>query len=286
MFHRYTTISLSILAAIIWGSTYWVTTEWLPAGYPITVAMLRARPAGLLLTLLLRRFPAPAQWPRLLILGGLNFTIFWICLFVAAYRLPGGVAATLMAIQPLIVIGLSHWVLRSRIALRTVVAAAAGVAGVGLLVLTAQMALDVTGIAAALVGAAAMALGTVLSKAWRNDTPLLTFTGWQLTTGGVLLVPPALLLEPAFPAIDTGGLLGLAWLSLIGALLSYIFWFNGIAQLSPVQMSAFGFLSPVTAILLGWVLLDQSLGLLQLAGIGLIVLSIFSIHTGEQRRTA
>src|SRR5690606_11104627 len=48
---------LTAIAPAIWGSTYLVTTELLPQGVPVTVALLRALPAGLLLLLLLRRLP-------------------------------------------------------------------------------------------------------------------------------------------------------------------------------------------------------------------------------------
>ena len=101
-------IMLTALAPAIWGATYLVTTEFLPEGIPITVALLRAMPAGLLLLLVLRKLPPWRFLPKLLVLGGLNFTLFFICLFVAAYRLPGGVAATLGATQPLIILLLAR----------------------------------------------------------------------------------------------------------------------------------------------------------------------------------
>ena len=95
-------ILLTATAPAIWGSTYIVTTELLPPGYPLTVAMLRALPAGLLLLLIVRQLPQGIWWPRTFLLGALNFSFFWAMLFVSAYRLPGGVAATVGAIQPLI----------------------------------------------------------------------------------------------------------------------------------------------------------------------------------------
>src|SRR5690606_39314527 len=104
---------LTAIAPAIWGSTYLVTTEFLPDGYPLTVAMLRALPAGLLLLLLVRRLPSGIWWGRALVLGALNFSVFWWMLFVAAYRLPGGVAATVGAVQPLIVILLARALLGS-----------------------------------------------------------------------------------------------------------------------------------------------------------------------------
>jgi probable blue pigment (indigoidine) exporter len=98
-------ILLTALAPAVWGSTYIVTTELLPDGYPLSVAMLRALPAGLLLLVLVRTLPQGIWWLRVTVLGALNFSIFWWLLFVAAY--PGGVAATVGAVQPLIVLGLA-----------------------------------------------------------------------------------------------------------------------------------------------------------------------------------
>ena len=85
---------LTALAPAVWGSTYFVTTEMLAGWHPLVVALLRALPAGLLLLLLVRRLPEGIWWGRSALLGALNFSIFWVLLFVSAYRLPGGVAAT------------------------------------------------------------------------------------------------------------------------------------------------------------------------------------------------
>ncbi|MGO1659335.1 MAG: DMT family transporter [Marinobacter sp.] len=106
--HRSIDLSLTALAPVIWGSTYIVTTELLPHGHPLGVAMLRALPAGLILLVLVKRLPNRDWYGRLFILGGLNFSVFWGLLFVAAYRLPGGVAATLGAMQPLVVLLLAR----------------------------------------------------------------------------------------------------------------------------------------------------------------------------------
>ncbi len=83
-------LSLAAAAPINWGSTYIVTTQMLPAGYPLTDALLRALPAGFLLLAITRKLPSWKWVPKLMILGALNFSIFWALLFVAAYRLPGG----------------------------------------------------------------------------------------------------------------------------------------------------------------------------------------------------
>lgn len=272
---RASDLLLTAIAPAIWGSTYIVTTEFLPDYSPMTVAMLRALPAGLLLLLVVRQLPTGIWWLRIFILGALNFSIFWSMLFVSAYRLPGGVAATVGAVQPLIVIFLAAAVLGSTIRTISVLAAMIGLAGVALLVLTPQATLDPVGIAAGLAGAVSMAFGTVLTRKWQPPVSLLAFTAWQLTAGGLLLVPAALLVEPSVPLPTMPNLLGLVWLGLIGAALTYILWFRGIARLDSPVVSSLGFLSPVTAVLLGWAFLNQTLTGLQIAGVCLVIGSIW-----------
>ncbi len=280
---RNTDLFLTALAPAIWGSTYLVTTELLPAGYPVTVAMLRALPAGLLLLLIVRRLPGRAWWGKVALLGALNFSIFWSLLFVAAYRLPGGVAATVGAVQPLIVIFLAHAVLRTPILAASVIAAVVGMSGVALLVLTPAASLDLVGIVAGLGGAASMAAGTVLSRKWQPPVSLLTFTAWQLTAGGLLLLPLALWIEPPLPALSVENVAGLAYLGLIGAAFTYVLWFRGVSRLEPTAVSALGFLSPVTALILGWLVLEQHLSLLQVAGFVTVLTGVWLSQMAGRR---
>ncbi len=266
---------LTAIAPAVWGSTYFVTTEFLPAGYPMTAATLRALPAGLFLLLLVRRLPEGLWWGRALVLGALNFSVFWAMLFVAAYRLPGGVAATVAAIQPLIVIFLARAILGSAIRALSILAAAAGMIGVALLVLTPSRELDPVGVAAGLVGAASMACGTVLSRRWQPPVSPLTFAAWQLTAGGALLLPVALLSEPPLPALTRTNIVGFAYLCLIGAAFTYIIWFRGVSLLEPSVVASLGFLSPLTAVLLGWQVLDQRLSAMQITGMVIVVGSVW-----------
>jgi probable blue pigment (indigoidine) exporter len=268
-------VLLTAIAPAIWGSTYIVTTEFLPGFSPITVAMLRALPAGLLLLAFTRRLPSGTWWARVAILGALNFSLFWSLLFVAAYRLPGGVAATVGAVQPLIVVFLAAALLGSPLRGPAMLAAVIGLAGVALLVLTPAAALDAVGIAAGLGGAASMALGTVLTRKWQPPVSLPAFTAWQLTAGGVLLLPVVALFEPALPVPTGRNLLGLAWLGLVGAALTCVLMFRGIARIGPARTALLGFLSPATAVVLGWVFLGQSLAPAQIAGIALVAASLW-----------
>lgn len=272
---RTTDIFLTALAPAIWGSTYLVTTEMLPAGYPITLAVLRALPAGLLLLALTRCLPPRAWLGRTFLLGALNFAVFWSLLFVAAYRLPGGVAATLGSLQALMVIVMARGWLGTRIRPAAVAAAVAGVFGVAMLLLGPEAGLDPIGIAAGLGGAASMAAGTVLSRKWQPPVSALSFTAWQLTAGGLLLVPVALVVEPALPALTPLNLTGLVWLGLIGAALTYWLWFRGLSRLEPGAASMLGMMSPVTAVALGWLWLGQALTPLQMVGAVIVLGSVW-----------
>ncbi|AKS41505.1 EamA family transporter [Wenzhouxiangella marina] len=269
--NRLIVIGLTALAPAIWGTTYIVTTSLLPDGDPLSLAALRALPAGLILLLVVRRLPPASQLGRIVLLGGLNFTLFWACLFLAAYRLPGGIAATVGAIQPLIVLLLARKVLNEPIRAVAVAAAFVGLIGVALLVLGPEAGLDPVGIAAGLAGAASMAAGTVYSRKWRGETPLLTFTAWQLTAGGLLLLPAAWSFGSALPPMNLDSLAGLVWLTLIGAALSYVLWFNGVGRLAPSTVSSMGFLSPLVAVSTGWLLLGESLSPVQLSGAALVL---------------
>ncbi len=273
---RHTDILLAAAAPVVWGSTYLVTTELLPEGYPLTAAMLRALPAGFLLLALMRTMPRGIWLIRVTILGALNFALFWWLLFVAAYTLPGGVAATAGAVQPLIVLGLSRMVLGQHIRLLAVIAGIGGLVGIGLLVLSpSAVTLDPLGLAAKLGGALSMAAGTVLTRKWQPPVPAVNFTAWQLTAGGLLLLPAAMLLEPTLPTMTAANILGFAWLTLVGGAVSYVFWFRGIARLGPNAIAPLGLLSPVTAVALGAIVLGQVPHPVQLAGMALVLFSVW-----------
>ncbi|WP_242624693.1 EamA family transporter [Krasilnikovia cinnamomea] len=260
-------VLITALTPVVWGTTYAVTTEFLPPDRPLLAATLRALPAGLLLLAMTRRLPRGDWWWRSAVLGALNIGIFFALLFASAYRLPGGMAAVLGAAQPLVVAGLSVLMLSERVALRTVLAGLAGVVGVAMAVLTASARLDPIGVLAGLGGAVSMGLGLVLTKRWgRPDASLLTATGWQLAAGGLMLVPITLAVEGLPGSLTGGNLAGYAYLSVVGTALAYTVWFRGLERLPTAQVSLLALLSPVVATVVGWAVLGQRLTAAQLVG--------------------
>lgn len=274
------------LGPVIWGSTYIVTTELLPPDRPFTAALLRTLPAGLLLVLWCRRWPAWGDWVgwrRLLVLAALNIGVFQALLFVAAYRLPGGVAAVVGAVGPLVVMGLTWALDHRRPPALALAAGALGVLGMAALLLSPGARWDMVGVAAALVGTLCMAAGTFWSRRWRSDLPVLAFTGWQLLAGGLMLAPVAWAVDPPLPALTLTNIAGYLYLSLAGALVAYALWFRGIARLPSVAVSSLGLLSPVTAVLLGWALLGQAMTGVSLVGMLVVLASILAVQWAMSR---
>jgi probable blue pigment (indigoidine) exporter len=266
---------ITAFAPAAWGTTYIVTTELLPPDRPMLTAVLRALPAGLALAALTRRRPTGSWWWKAAVLGALNIGAFFALLFVAAYRLPGGVAATLGSIQPLVAAGLAAVLLKERFRPATAVAGTLGIVGVALLVLRSNATLDPIGVVAGLTGAASMATGVVLTKRWGRPVSLPAFTSWQLIAGGLLLIPIAAITEGGLPTFTTANYLGYTWLATGGTAVAYLAWFRGIARLPVAQVSLLGLASPTVATFAGFALLGQTLSPAQLAGAGLVLAAIW-----------
>lgn len=264
---------ITALAPMVWGSTYLVTTEFLPADRPLLAATVRALPAGIVLMLVTRTWPRGSWWFKVAALGALNIGLFFFLLFFTAYQLPGGLAALVMSIQPLFVLFLGVLLLGERIRMAHIIACAVGAAGVGLLVLRSDATLTLVGVLAGMAAALSMAAGIVLTKRWgRPDgVGLLGFTGLQLAMGGVVLLPVTLVVERLPGSVTLPNLAGFAYLSVIGALAAYAVWFRGIQRLPTMVVSFLGFLSPLVATVLGFVFLGESLSGWQVVGAVLVL---------------
>lgn len=281
---RAAAIFTTACAPLIWGSTYLVTTEFLPPDRPLTAALLRVLPAGLLLLMYARVLPRRSEWGTVILLGILNIGFFQAMLFVAAYRLPGGLAAVLSSTQTLMVLLLTWLIGKTMPPKAAWLWAAAGVAGIALMVLSPQARYDAWGIAAALSGAASMSLGVYLSKHRKTSLPVLAFAGWQLLVGGLCLLPAALLAEPPLPALTLANIGGYLYLCLFGAVLAYVLFFSGLARLSPAVVSSLGLLSPVCAFALGWLFLGQGMDGKSLLGFALALLSIDGVQRAASKK--
>jgi probable blue pigment (indigoidine) exporter len=197
-------------------------------------------------------------------------------LFLAAYRLPGGVAAVINSLSPLLVVVISVPLLGTNIRAIQVVAGIFGAAGVALLVLQSDARLDLVGLIA-MAGAMAMfSVATVLTKRWGRPEGMSSIgvTGWTFLLAGLTLLPVTLLVEGLPDHLTGRNIGGLIYLVLISGIFAYALWFWGLQRLSASAVTFLTLLNPVTAALLGWIVLNQRLNAWQLLGAFIILVSV------------
>lgn len=262
---------LTAAAPIAWGSTYFVTAHFLPPDRPFFSAAVRALPVGLAMLAYTRRLPSGQWWWRAGLLGLLNIGAFFPLIFVAGYNLPGGLAATLTATSPFVVMVAAWTLIAERPHAASVVGAGIGLAGVALLVLRGDVQANLVGVLAS-VGAVTMtSLGFVLTKRWPPPVDMLTFTSWQLVAGGIVLCPIAALAEGAPPELDARAIGGYVYLWLFGTALAYVAWFTGLRRMPAGAVSLIGLVNPVVGVMLGVVLAGEAFGAVQALGMALVL---------------
>ena len=260
---------VTAIAPVAWGANYPVTQHLLPTDRPLLGSALRALPAALALLAITRTRPVGSWWWRAAVLGTLTVGVFFVLIYVAAQRLPSGVAPTLMAMSPAVMMLFAWPMLGERPRRRPLLGAAVGVIGVGLMLLRGGD-LDALGLLASAAAMTMSCAGFVLGQRWRPPVPPLTFAAWQLTAGSVLLVPVALLVEGAPPTPDRGMVVGLAFGAFVATALAYGCWFHGLSRLSAGTVGLIGLLNPVTGATIA-VAMGDPFGTAQAIGAALVV---------------
>jgi probable blue pigment (indigoidine) exporter len=275
-------VLVTAIAPVAWGSNYYVTHEFLPAGHPLFGALIRALPAGLLLLAVRRRLPAKSWWWRSLVLGTLNVGAFFVLIYVAAHTMPTSVAATVMATSPVVMM-LFAWLLLADPPRSThLLGAGLGIAGVALMLFTGMTSVDPRGVLAS-VGAMVMSsLGYVLAKKWGGGVDVLSLTAWQLVAGALVLLPVAVVVEP-LPVLDGPAVLGFVYVTTIATALAFAAWFAGLRHLDAGTVGLVGLLNPVTGVLLGTAIAAEALSVRQLCGLALVLAGILIPQRAARR---
>lgn len=268
------TLLLTAVAPAAWGSTYIVTEKLLPPDRPMFAALVRALPIGLALLAWRRQLPHGDWWWKAVLLGLCNIGAFFPLLFLSAYGLPGGIASTIQALSPLAVMAIAWLLIREQPGLFRILAAGVGMAGVALLVLRSPDGVTGLGLVGAFGSVLVSALGFVLIKRWPAPVDLLTLMSWQLVVGGLALLPVALLLEGAPPAIDASAALGYTWLAVVGTGLAYFCWFRGLTRMPAGAVALIGLVNPVVGTVLGVTLAAEAFGLPQALGMLLVLAGV------------
>lgn len=278
---RWRFVLLTMVAPAAWGTTYIVTEQLLPPDRPLFAATVRALPVGLVLLALRHRLPTGIWWWRALVLGVCNIGLFFPLIFVAAYYLPGGLAATIQATSPLAVMALAWLVIGERAAGARIAAALIGLAGVTVLVLESPDGVTTLGLAGAFGSVLVSALGFVLIKRWTPPVDMITLVSWQLVVGGLALLPVALIVEGAPPAVDLAAALGYAWIAIVGTGVAYVCWFTGLRAMPAGAVSLIGLINPVVGTALGVAFAHEVFGTVQAIG---VLLVLGGVVLGQQIR--
>jgi probable blue pigment (indigoidine) exporter len=270
-------VAVTAVAPVAWGSNYYVTHEFLPAGSPLYGALLRALPAGLLLLAVRRRLPVGRWWWRSLVLGTLNMSAFFVLVYVAAQLLPTSVASTVMATAPVVMMLFAWLLLGVPPRVRQLVGAGLGIAGVALMLLAGVAAVDVRGVLASVAAMVMSSLGYVLAKKWGDGVDVLSLTAWQLVAGSLVLLPVAVIAETP-PVLDERALLGFAYVTVVATAVAFAAWFAGLRHLDAGTVGLVGLLNPVTGVLLGTAIAAEALSVRQLFGLALVLAGILVPH--------
>ncbi|GHJ97784.1 ABC transporter permease [Streptomyces sp. NE5-10] len=267
-------LAVTAIAPVAWGTNYFVTHAFLPAGHPLYGAAYRALPAGLVLLALCRRRPRGAWWWRSAVLGLLNVSVFFVLVYVASQTLPTSLASTVMAVAPLTMMLVAWLLIAERPRATHLAGAGVGLAGVCLMLLTGAREVNAGGVAASAAAMLVSSFGYILARRWSDGADVLASTAWQLTAGGLLLLPVAAIVEGAPPPLSAPALLGFAYVALVATALAFTAWFAGLRHLPTGTVGLLGLLNPVTGVLLGLAIASESLTPQQWGGLALVLAGV------------
>lgn len=271
-----------LFLALIWGASFYFNALALGALPVFSIVALRvAIGAGVLLAVLWLSGAGLRLTPRLagtfLLMGLINNVIPFTLIVWGQTAIASGVAAILNATTPLFSVAFV-WAFGgggrpARLALWGLPAGLAGVAVMAGPDAVALLGRDLAAQAACLGAACSYALAGVWGRRLGRAgvTPLPAATG-QLVASALILAPVALLVDAPWRLALPGGevWLALAALGAVSTALAYVIYFRLLASAGPTNLLLVTFLVPVTAIVLGVVLLGEVLAPRHLAGMALI----------------
>jgi DME family drug/metabolite transporter len=291
-------------AAILWGTTGTAQALGPDASDPVQVGALRILVGAVALALL----AGPALWrgggarksvrgrvgglpvPVLVLGGGLAVAAYQACFFVGVAR-SGVAVGTVVAlgVAPLAT-GLLGVALGERVTALWTVSTVGAVGGVVLLVLGqaagSGAGTDAVGLVAAVGAGVSYAGYTIAARA------LLLQGESGIRVMALLFVVGAVALSPVLVGADLGwlwsrsGVVMVLWLGLVATGLSYILFQRGLSGLPAGSVATLSLAEPVTATVLGTVVLGEALGLLTGVGMAVVVASLLLVAAGGRRGRA
>lgn len=272
----------------VWGSTFFAIRVGVSELPPFLFCAMRFLAAGLLVYLWAvahgDRGPTARQWLSVFLLAFLIFVVDYGLLFWAEQRVPSGIAAVILATIPGFMALAEILILRTqRLTVRLAVALLAGIAGVAVLMSRSHLlgnlggaAIDKAGAVALIIGAMSWSVASALSRKLPLPKSKVMSSGTQMLAGGIMLAAVAAL-RGEWRGLHLLAVSGSAWVALIylvfaGSIAGFTAYVWLLHHESPTKVGTYAYVNPVVAVVLGYWLGGEPLGLRTIAG-GLFVLA-------------
>ena len=292
---RFVVLAFSLLV-LFWGSAFAMVEIGLYYSPPVLFAGLRTVVGGLAMVVAallwggspnLRR-----DWPVFLLLALFNVVLFIAFQTYAIVYLPSGSAAVLVYLQPILVGFLAWLILGEELSAPKLVGLLLGFSGI-VAVSSASLsgaahALSPIGVVLGTASALAWALGTVYFKRYEARVSTLWAVAVPFVVGGAALTVLGLVAESWDEVSWTGAFVGsLLYSALIGISAAWVIWFGLVRAGEASRVAAYIFAVPLTAVLVGALVLDEPLSYSLLVGAALVVCGIYLVNRpprGKRRR--
>ncbi len=274
---------------LVWGSTYLAIRYAVETIPPLVTAGIRHTVAGgiLLAWAVARGYrPKREHWAAGFIVGALFFLIGHGSLHWAEQHVASGLAALLIATEPMFILVLAWASGQQKISRLSALGLAFGVIGVAILTGVSAKDTSLLGMIAVLVGSLSWAAGVVISPKLKLPTDALARTAVPLVCGAVMLLAAAGVTGEFqslhWSAVSLKSILGLAYLIVFGSIVAFTAYTWLLQRCPPTLVATHTYANPIVAVLLGWLLasepLTARLALASVAILGAIVL----IRRGER----
>ena len=278
---------LLIFLSVLWGGSFFFSKVALSELQPFTVVLVRVGIAAIVLNFVViatgQRMPtSPKMWSVFVVMGLLNNLIPFSLIFWGQTQISSSLAAILNATTPVWTVLLAHFLTTDeRLTPNRLGGVFIGLLGVAIMIgLDALQGLGINVLAQiAVVGAAiSYAFAGIYGKRFKGTSPIVTATG-QITGATLVMIPIALFIDkPWLLPMPNSSILGaLFGLSLLSTALAYILYFRLLSAVGATNLLLVTFLIPISAIILGQLILDEHLEIRQFVGMGLIGLSLMAI---------
>ena len=276
---------------VIWGSTYLAIRYAVETIPPLVAAGIRHSVAGAIMLAWAwwRGFrPTRQQWVAGLALGALFFLFGHGSLHWAEKYVDSGLAALLIATEPMFILVLGWMMGRQKINRMSALGLGLGVVGVAMLAgfeLTMKGS-SLWGLLAILFGSFSWALGVVVSPQLKLPEDALGRTALPTICGAAMLLIAAEVSgefhQTHWASISMRSLLGLGYLIVFGSVVAFTSYVWLLQRVSPTLVATHTYANPVVAVMLGWLLVHEPLSLRVVLASVAILGAIVLIRRGEQ----